>query len=135
LAELFGARGRQGPGLAMKEALRDSSSALAVLGMLAVAASAAVSLTGEREQDTWVSLATTLLTPIEIIRSKQFAALWSARRIAVALLIFWAAGLLLGAIHPLGALAAAWIVLSCAWFIAAVGVYVSARARNSTRAL
>jgi hypothetical protein len=135
LVDLFGARGRQGPGSAMKEALRDTSTALAFLGMLAVAASAAVSLTAEREQDTWVSLATTLLTPVEIIRAKQFAALWSARRIGAALLIFWAAGVFLGAIHPLGLLAAAGIVLICAWFIAAVGVFFSAHARNSTRAL
>jgi hypothetical protein len=115
----------------MKEALLDSSSALAVLGMLAVAASAAVSLTGEREQDTWVSLATTLLTPIEIIRSKQFAALWSARRIAVALLIFWAAGFL-GAIHPL-ALAAAWIVLVAAGSSRQLECLSRLAARNSTR--
>ena len=56
--------------------LRTASVALAVLGMLGVAASAAVSLTGEREQDTWISLATTLLTPAEVIRAKQFGAVW-----------------------------------------------------------
>jgi hypothetical protein len=30
---------------------------------------------GRREQDTWISLATTLLTPAEIVRAKQFGCL------------------------------------------------------------
>ena len=57
----------------VSEALRGTSMVLAVMGMLGVAASAAVSLTGEREQDTWISLATTLLTPNEIIRASNSA--------------------------------------------------------------
>jgi ABC-2 type transporter len=119
----------------MNVALRGSSTALAVLAMLTVAAASAVSLTGEREQDTWVSLATTLLTPGEIIRAKQFGALWSARRVGLALLVVWAVGIVLGAIHPLGVLAAAAFVFVVAWLIAAVGVFISGRARNSTRSL
>jgi hypothetical protein len=115
--------------------IRDSSMALAVLGMLAVASTAAVSLTGEREQDTWTSLATTLLTPSEIVRGKQFGGLWSARRIGLALLLLWSVGIVLGAIHPLGVLVAGLIVGLACWFIAAFGVFVSSRARNSTRAL
>ena len=117
------------------DALRGSSMALAVLGMLGVAASSAVSLTGEREQDTWISLATTLLTPAEIVRAKQFGAVWSARRVGLALLAMWAAGLLLGAIHPLGVLAAAIYVAVIAWLIATIGVFASSFAKNSTRAL
>jgi ABC-type transport system involved in multi-copper enzyme maturation permease subunit len=117
------------------EALRGSSMVLAVLGMLGIAASAAVSLTGEREQDTWTSLATTLLTPAEIIRAKQFGALWSARRVGLALLVIWAVGLLLGAIHPVGVLACALYIAVIAWLVAATGVLASSFARNSTRAL
>ena len=56
-------------------------------GDAGIAASAAVSLTGEREQDTWISLATTLLTPAEIIRAKQFGTIWSARRVGLAILL------------------------------------------------
>jgi hypothetical protein len=119
----------------MNEAIRESSTALTVLGMLAVAAAAAVSLTGEREQDTRVSLATTDLTPDEIVRAKQFGAVWSSRRIGLALLVLWTAGLLLGAVHPMGAVMATFIVAIGAWFVAAVGVFVSGRAKNSTRAL
>jgi ABC-2 family transporter protein len=121
--------------LNMNLSLRESSVALAVLGMLAVASTAAVSLTSEREQDTWISLATTLLTPGEIVRGKHFGAVWSARRIGLALLLLWSVGIVLGAIHPLGVLAAIWVVGLAWWFIAAIGVFISARAKNSTRAL
>ncbi len=119
----------------MTIALRGASTALAVLAMLTVAAASAVSLTGEREQDTWVSLATTLLTPGEVIRAKQFGAVWSARRVGLALLVVWSFGILLGAIHPIGVLATAALVLILAWLIAALGVFVSGWARNSTRSL
>jgi len=121
--------------IAMNTALRESSVALAVLVMLPVGAAAATSLTAEREQDTWVSLATTLLTPGEIIRAKQFGAVWSARWIGLALLVLWGAGLLLGAVHPLGVMAAAAIAAITAWLTSTVGVMASARAKNSTRAL
>ncbi len=47
----------------------------------------------------------------------------------------WAVGMLVGAIHPLGVLAAALFGVIAAWFVAALGVLVSARARNSTHAL
>jgi ABC-type transport system involved in multi-copper enzyme maturation permease subunit len=130
-------RGRQYPlsQIVVSDALRSSSMILAVLGMLGVAASAAVSMTGEREQDTWISLATTLLTPAEIVRAKQLGAVWSARWVAVAILVMWAAGLMMLAIHPLGVLAAALYVALVAWLIAAMGVFVSTLAKNSTRAL
>jgi ABC-type transport system involved in multi-copper enzyme maturation permease subunit len=130
-------RGRRidGAWLELNGALRSATAALGALGLLTIAASSAVAITGEREQDTWISLATTLLTPDEVIRAKQFGALWSARRIGLALLIAWAVGLLLGAIHPLGALLAAGIAMGSAWFAAAVGIAASASARNSTRAL
>jgi len=121
--------------ISMNLSIRESSMALAVLGMLAVASTAAVSLTSEREQDTWISLATTLLTPGEIVRGKQFGAIWSARRIGLALLLLWSVGIVLGAIHPLGVLAAIWVIGLAWWFIAAIGVFISSRAKNSTRAL
>jgi hypothetical protein len=124
-------RTRQG----INTGLREASTGLAILAMLTVAAASAVSLTGEREQDSWISLATTLLTPREIIRAKQFGAVWSARGAWLALLVVWAVGLLMGAIHPFGVLAGAAIVFVVAWLIAAVGVFVSGRARNSTRSL
>src|SRR5262249_47740313 len=119
----------------INRALRDATTALTALGLLAIAAASAVAITGEREQDTWLSLATTLLTPGEVIGAKQFGALWSARRIGLALLITWAVGILLGAIHPSGVLLAAEVAAVGACFAATVGVFASTIARNSTRAL
>jgi len=119
----------------LNAAVRQSSVVLGILAMLSVAASASVSLTSEREGDTWVSLATTLLTPGEIIGGKQLGALWSARRVGAALLIVWTIGLFLGAIDLLGFVAALAITLFGAWFITSMGVLISSRARNGTRAL
>jgi len=92
-------------------------------------------VTGEREQDTWVSLATTLLTPREVVRAKQLGAVWSARWIGMALVVLWTTGLVFGALHPLGVLAAALITAIAAWLTAAIGVLASSRAKNSIRAL
>ncbi len=132
LAMMLRGRRIDGAWLELHGALRFATEALGALGLLTIAASSAVAITGEREQDTWISLATTLLTPDEVVRAKQFGALWSARRIGLALLIAWAVGLLLGAIHPLGVLLSAGIGLGSARFAAAVGVAASASARNST---
>ena len=78
-------------------------------GDVVVAAAAAVAVTGEREQDTWISLRTTLLTPGEIVLAKQFGAAWAARWLGLAILAVGGLGLLVGAIHPLGvAVAASW---------------------------
>jgi len=135
VSDFLDGRWRQAPSAAVNDALRGSSEVLAFLAMLGIAAAGAVSLTGEREQDTWISLATTLLTPAEIVRAKQFGAVWSARRVGIALLVMWAAGLLLGALHPLGVVVSLFYVAVIAWLIATIGVFASSVARNSTRAL
>jgi ABC-type transport system involved in multi-copper enzyme maturation permease subunit len=119
----------------MNGAVRFASVALAISAMFPAGAAAATSLTGEREADTWVSLSTTLLTPGEIIRAKELGALWSARWLGLALLVVLGTGLLLGAVHPLGAVAAAAIVAVTGWLVVSAGVFLSGRAKNSTRAL
>ncbi len=115
--------------------LRTSTAALAVLAILPIGAAAASSITSEREGDTWISLATTLLTPREVIRGKQFGAVWSARWLGIGLVCILAAGLVLGAIHPIGLVAGVAILATSAWLTAAIGVLASTLAANSTRAL
>jgi ABC-type transport system involved in multi-copper enzyme maturation permease subunit len=124
-----------GPRIAMNGAVRESSVVMGILAMLAVAAAAAVSVTSEREQNTWVSVATTLVTPAELIASKQFGAMWSARRFGLGLAAIWTLGVLLGAVNVVGVLAATAITTVGAWFVSALGVAISYRAANSTRAL
>ena len=53
----------------------------------------------------------------------------------MALLVIWPIGLVLGAVHPLGVLAAAIYVAFIAWLIAAMGVLASSLAKTSTPAL
>ena len=115
--------------------VRTSTAVLAVLAILPIGAAAASSITSEREGDTWISLATTLLTPREVIRSKQFGAVWSARWLGIGLITILAAGLILGVVHPIGVAVALAILISCAWLTAAMGVLASTFAGNSTRAL
>jgi ABC-type transport system involved in multi-copper enzyme maturation permease subunit len=115
-------------------ALRTSSTILASLIMLPISAAGSASITSEREGDTWTSLATTLLTPREVIRGKQLGSIWSARWLGIGLVSLLGAGLLLGAIHPLGLLAAVVLLLASAWLTAAIGVLASTLAPNSTRA-
>jgi ABC-type transport system involved in multi-copper enzyme maturation permease subunit len=114
---------------------RTSCAALAAFAILPISAAAASSITSEREADTWTSLATTLLTPVEVIRGKQFGAIWCARWLGIGLLAILGAGLLMGAIHPLGLLAGMALLVTSVWLTSAIGVLASTLARNSTRAL
>ncbi len=114
---------------------RSSSAILAILAILPISAAAASSITSERESDTWTSLATTLLTPVEVIRGKQFGAVWCARWLGIGLLSILAAGLVLGAMHPIGLFAGIAVLATSAWLTSAIGVLASTFARNSTRAL
>jgi ABC-type transport system involved in multi-copper enzyme maturation permease subunit len=131
----FGPAGPRNPRVELNASLRASGTFLYVLLMLSAASAAAVSLTGERESDSWVSLTATLLTGGEIVRGKVLGALWCSKRLFLALFVMWGYGLLLGAIHPLGVLLACLGLGLFTWFAAALGVYVSLRAKNSTRAL
>jgi ABC-type transport system involved in multi-copper enzyme maturation permease subunit len=120
--------------LTLGQDLRGATWLLSYLGIVAVAAAGAVSITAEREHDTWTSLATTLVTPDEVVLAKQFGAVWSARWVGLVFLVLWMTGLALGAFDPLGVLGAVLLAGLAAWGLAAVGVFVSPRAGNSTRA-
>jgi ABC-type transport system involved in multi-copper enzyme maturation permease subunit len=136
-AELLGSSARSGSAarLTLNSALRESGTFLFVLTLLSVASASAVSVTSERERDTWTSLTASLLTGREIVVGKIRGAVACSRHLIRALLVMGAVGLLSGAVHPLGALAALAGLAVFTRFAAALGAYVSLRARNSTRAL
>lgn len=115
--------------------LRHANAGLYVVGLVAIAARAATSVTGEREFGTWTSLATTLITNREIMRAKIAGALWGTRWMSIPFLALWSIGLLAGAVHPAGVAAAAAGLLVFAWYAAAVGVLCSIVAGGSERAL
>lgn len=119
----------------LNDTIRQCNLCLFMLLLISVPSAAAASITSEREQDTWISLIATLLTGREIVSSKIRGAIWSIRRIVWLMVGLWALGMASGAVHPLGALLAALELAAAAWFAAALGVYISLRAKNSTRAL
>ncbi len=57
----------------VNQTLRQFSSGLYLIGLFAVAAMAATSITGERERGTWTSLEMTLVTGTELARAKVAA--------------------------------------------------------------
>lgn len=117
------------------EQLRQISPYYLTLWFLAVAGASASSVTVERERDTWVSLTSTPLTGAEILRGKILGAVWGLRGFVGLLGVFWLAGLLLGAIHPLGFLLAVGVVAILTWFVAALGSSQSLKAKWTSRAL
>jgi ABC-type transport system involved in multi-copper enzyme maturation permease subunit len=102
--------------------------------LIFIAAAAAESVAAERTRRTWDSLLTTELEGREILRDKMRGARRTGRWGILLLVGLWAAGLVTGSVHPLGALAALAVLLVSTWFGAALGVYVSLLARDVTRA-
>lgn len=133
--ELIFARQSDSARFALNAELRLAGALLFSLWLVAVSSAAAVGVTSEREEDTWTSLTATLLTGPEIVRAKMFGAAWGARRMGVALLAVWGVGLLSGAVHPLGFLAALAGLGIYTWFATALGLWMSLKVRNSTRAM
>lgn len=102
---------------------------------IGVASTASSCLTSEREEDTWISLLTTPLTPWEILRAKFFGALWSTRWIGVIWAMLFATGLASGSIHPVAILSTGTSTIVYLWFACSLGLTCSLRARTSTRAM
>ena len=115
--------------------IRDIGLYVFALWMIVVACAAAVSVTEEKESDTWISLTTTLLNGREIIIGKIFGALWSSNWLGFALLAMLSIGLVAGALHPLSVILAGLGLFIFGTFAASVGIAISLRAKNSPRAL
>lgn len=107
----------------------------AALWLLSVAGASASSITVEREQDTWVSLVSSPLSAGEIVRGKILGAVWGVRGFGAFLILFWLLGVILGGVPVLGFALASLALLVFTSFVAALGVFVSLRARNTSRAL
>ena len=119
----------------LHEMIRGVGTGVFGLWALVVACAGAVSVTEEKESDTWTSLTATLLNGREILLGKLFGALWAARWIGLAQMSMIAVGVVAGALHPLGALLAVLGMLIYGTFAAALGIAISLRARTSMRAL
>ncbi len=118
----------QAPGHARLEfniVLRQASAMLVMLSVLLVAGFAAEGVAVEKDRDTWLGLIATPLAGWEILRAKMIGAVWRARPLLLVLVGLWIVGLLAGALHPLGFLAALAGLGAMTWFFAALGTYVS----------
>lgn len=115
--------------------LRELTTALYLAALGAVAATAATSITGERERGTWTSVVTTLLTGREIVRAKVVGALRGVRWVVPAYLVVAIVGLATGAVHPLGIVLGAAGLAVFLGFAAALGVAISLWLRSSDQAL
>jgi hypothetical protein len=115
--------------------LRIVGTGVALVMLLGVASDAAAGLTSEREKDTWISLIATPLTGTQIIRAKILGAIGNTRYMAVVLMVLWMVGVGTGAVHPLGPVAAAVELAVLVVFTAALGTWISLRARHTMQAL
>ena len=102
------------------------------LGLASAASSAVVQ---EREADTWTSLVSTPLSGLEIVRAKMFGAFWGLRALGLILLALWLVGLAAGSVHPFAFVAVVIETAVFLWFVAALGLYLSVRAKSSARAM
>ncbi len=116
-------------------ALRLDMAWYTVFWLLAVAGASASSVTLEREEDTWVSLTSTPLTGLQILRAKVLGAIWNQRGFGAVLVFLWSTALLTGAVNPLAAAASIAVVGMLTWLVAAVGIYFSIHATSTSRAL
>ncbi len=103
--------------------------------LMLVAARASGLVTVEKERDCWTSLLSTPLTGADVIRGKTLGNLYAARWGLALLAVAWALGLVFDARFILVAAITTAVLLLCAWFLTAVGLYYSLKSNTSLRAL
>jgi ABC-type Na+ efflux pump permease subunit len=102
-------------------ALRQFSAMLSVLFAMSILAAVARSVTTEKRRETWLGLIATPLTGREILGAKMLAGVLHARETALTLIGLWTVGLLAGAVHPIGFLAALTSLIVYGGFASALG--------------
>jgi hypothetical protein len=115
-------------------ALRQISAFSAWAYVLDFYGAAALGVKQERERGTWLGLIATPLSGWEILRAKMLGPVLSRLRGALTLIALWTVGLMAGAVHPLGFLAAVTGLAAAAWFCSALGVSTSLREGGMKRA-
>ncbi|MBX6314560.1 MAG: ABC transporter permease subunit [Isosphaeraceae bacterium] len=115
--------------------LGSATALIYLIWLIGTAVTAATSIAGEREEDTWITLVSTTLTGTEILRAKMAGAVLRLRWLALVLAFLWGFGLLARSIHPLSILGAAVEMAVFLGFAAALGVFFSLRSTSTIRAL
>jgi hypothetical protein len=115
-------------------ALRQCSAIWASGYVLGLYGAAVEGVKRERERGTWLGLIATPLSGWEILWAKMLGPVLSGLRGALTLIALWTVGLMAGAVHPLGFLAAVTGLAALAWFWSALGVSTSLREDGMKRA-
>ncbi len=105
--------------------LRHATVVLDYLYVLIIAGMAAEGVATEKERGTWLGLIATPLSGWEILRAKMLGAFWRARVLSLVMVGLWTVGLLTGAVHPLGFVAAMAGLGVSSWLCVAGGTYAS----------
>lgn len=114
--------------------LRTLTLILVFLSALLGASITSVSITSEREADTWDALVATPLEGREILRAKVMGPLLRSWPLPAVLVALWILGVVAGAVHPLGWFFALIGLGVAGGFAVVVGVVVSLIARDSAKA-
>ena len=115
-------------------ALRQCSAFWAWAYVLELYGAAVEGVKRERERGTWLGLIATPLSGWEILRAMMLGPVLSRLRGALTPIALWTVGLMAGAVHPLGFLAAVTGLAASAWFFSALGVSRSLREGGMKRA-
>jgi ABC-type Na+ efflux pump permease subunit len=103
-------------------------------GALIIAGSAATSITGERERDTWEGLLTTTLTPREILGGKLVGSIYQQRWLLIPIGMILLSGLFSGSLSPVGLLIGLIEMTVFVVFAAVVGMWSSLFASGTSQA-
>jgi hypothetical protein len=108
---------------------------LGPLMLLRATVRGAVSVAGERDRDTWVSLQTTPLTAREILDGKWAGCVWGQRGLMYLLAAVWLVGVVTFSVSPISLAFAAGALAVYLYAFAWLGVRISVRARNARVAI
>jgi ABC-type transport system involved in multi-copper enzyme maturation permease subunit len=110
--------------------LRYVTTMMTIIVSFIIASFAAEILTLERAKQTWTSLLATPLTAREILRAAILSATWRLREVLTVLMVLWTIGLIAGAIHPVGYLAAVLELAASIWFLTTIGALAAIQAND-----
>jgi len=125
LANGYGSRVNDIARIELNRGLRSLTAALVMIDLLVIAGAAAEGMATERARETWDSLIMTPLSGHEILRAKRIGAVSKWWGVSFGIVALWTVGLAVGAVHPLGFVAALLALAAATWFTAALGTYVA----------
>lgn len=104
-------------------------------GLLLIGARSASSITSEKERDTWSTLLSTPLVPVEIVAAKVLGNLYAARLVVYLLAVIWGLATLRDPNFAFGAAGSFAVMLLCGVCISLIGLLFSNWCSTSQRSM